>query len=69
MMRLTVLSLLISISFASPVEFDSQQTILAPPSNDEDNSVGWVDPRLNGGRLLDVRADTFGNVRVDVDIL
>lgn len=55
-------------SFSSPLGLsDSNQVILSspsitkpydykngelPPTND---TQGWVDPRLNGGRLLDVR--------------
>ena len=25
----------------------------------EENTIGWVDPRLNGGRFLDVRRHSF----------
>ena len=31
----------------------SQQAVLTPISNS--SLMGWIDPRLNGGRLLDVR--------------
>ena len=65
---LFLLSTLVPFAFSSPLAlYDSDQVILdspsithhhkykngeLPPTND---TQGWVDPRLNGGRLLDVR--------------
>lgn len=58
-------STLLSQLAALPAEYQSKQAVLARPriqreyENGElppvENTHGWVDPRLNGGRLLDVR--------------
>jgi hypothetical protein len=46
--------LFISSAFAYPMASESsQQAVLTPISNS--SLMGWIDPRLNGGRLLDVR--------------
>ena len=38
---------------STPFEYKNGET--AP----EENTIGWVDPRLNGGRFLDVRRHLF----------
>lgn len=34
--------------------FIATQTVLQSGGNDDNQSRGWIDPRINGGRLLDV---------------
>lgn len=55
---------------SSPVDIgaDARQTILASPDYEyengelppEENTAGWADPRLNGGRFLDFTTKTLG---------
>ena len=38
---------------ASPIQDDSQ-TVLIQSNDNNNRGVGWFDPRVNGGRFLDV---------------
>jgi hypothetical protein len=57
MRRLIFLSWL-HVVFALPTLFNAQQTMLEKPGL-ESSIEGWLDPRHNGGRFLDVRVHYF----------
>ena len=60
----TLFSTVFSQLVALPTDYESKQVVIEGPraqreyENGElppvENTSGWVDPRLNGGRLLDV---------------
>lgn len=57
MLVLVLLPLLIVTAFCVPLQESgsySQQTVFSQPAPLAE-TVGWIDPRVNGGRWLDVR--------------
>ena len=54
---------LLAAALASPLDFHDSQIILEVDYRNlnltasEDPSLGWYDPRMNGGRFLDVSDD------------
>ncbi|PPQ68826.1 hypothetical protein CVT25_008874 [Psilocybe cyanescens] len=61
-MSVFLLCCLVASVVASPLDFhaDSSQVALTQVQSEKTSEIGWYDPRLNGGRLLDYTSKKYG---------